>query len=238
MLENLKKLINGDAINGSILENAVTYLTESDEDIKDIFLDDKDVVVVGAENDPVITKLVNELPELDDTEDVSDEDIKEMLESYIPEHNLDYSTDLLHESVNSPLGLVTESAVGDTGKLYTSKLFKDFNTLFTEATELENQHKYKEAGKKYSTMLPIINKIIIEANKISDNTISDKLSRIIVVGVFNSAEKMANRLGKAYGIDPDKLDKNAFQREDVLASLNAAKTGLKKKITEMNSKKG
>lgn len=56
MLDGLKSLVYRDRTNDVIME------ATADTDIKDMFLDDMDVVVLGAENDPQIKRLIDSIP--------------------------------------------------------------------------------------------------------------------------------------------------------------------------------
>ena len=85
MLENLKRHLYNDYETTSALEAAAERLANDDEDIKDAFLDaeaDPENVVVGAEDDPEIAKLVDELPTDDD--DVSTKDVERAIEAFVP----------------------------------------------------------------------------------------------------------------------------------------------------------
>lgn len=81
MLNNLKKSIAMEQMREfgtqAILE------ASSDEGIKDAFLDNVDLQVTGAENDPEIAKLCDEIPGYSD--DDQDMDLQSMTESFIPE---------------------------------------------------------------------------------------------------------------------------------------------------------
>lgn len=75
MFNDLKKSIHKykeqESVNDSVLENSV--------DVKDIFLNDPDIAVIGAENDPEIKKLVSNIPEYD----YDNEDIEEKVENVV-----------------------------------------------------------------------------------------------------------------------------------------------------------
>ena len=62
----------------SLLEEAVVALLESDDDIKDIFLTDKDAVVIGAEDDKDVEKFIDAIPE-----DIEDEDLDDLVEAFV-----------------------------------------------------------------------------------------------------------------------------------------------------------
>ena len=62
---------------------------QNDSDsIKDRFLDDPSVVVIGAENDPVIKQIIKSLPESDDISSVAPDSLNRIIESTIPESKL------------------------------------------------------------------------------------------------------------------------------------------------------
>ena len=106
MLENLKRLINAESTKTVMEEAAEKVIVDDDDSIKDAFLDDVETMVVGAENDPEIKKIVDTLPEVaDEAEPVTQDDIKKMVESYVPES-------IIHESFNDTL---IESDFSDLG---------------------------------------------------------------------------------------------------------------------------
>jgi|HigsolmetaAR204D_1030405.scaffolds.fasta_scaffold00539_17 hypothetical protein len=81
MFNDLKKSIHKykeqESVNDSVLENSV--------DVKDIFLNDPDIAVIGAENDPEIKKLVSNIPEYDhDNEDI-EEKVENVVENMLVE---------------------------------------------------------------------------------------------------------------------------------------------------------
>lgn len=81
MLEGLKKSIAREQMQ-KFGTQALLEAT-ADEGIKDAFLDNVDLQVTGAENDPEIAKLCDEIPGYD--EDEQDIDLESMTESFIPE---------------------------------------------------------------------------------------------------------------------------------------------------------
>lgn len=85
MLDGLKQDIAKQKSDEFVLEAAVAHASDDDGDIQDAFLDDPDLAVIGAENDPEIAKLIDDIPEYDDKENISDEDLEKMEESFIPE---------------------------------------------------------------------------------------------------------------------------------------------------------
>lgn len=90
MLENLKRHLYEENETSSALEAAAERLADDDEDIEDAFLDaeaDPDAVVVGAENDPEIAKLVDEIPADDD--DVTTTDVEKAIEAFVPIDDLE-----------------------------------------------------------------------------------------------------------------------------------------------------
>ena len=83
MLENLKKIINRDTEFTSALEEAAhRIVVEDNDDIASAFLDNAEAQMIGVENDPEIKKLVDAIPPIDG--DVSNMDVKQMLEEYVP----------------------------------------------------------------------------------------------------------------------------------------------------------
>jgi hypothetical protein len=73
MLNSLKKALNRDAVNSVVMEKVVTSV--KDTDVKDMFLDDVDTFLDGAEDDPEMEELVSKVPEYDD-EDIDDDDLE------------------------------------------------------------------------------------------------------------------------------------------------------------------
>ena len=65
-------------------------LSEMDvtDDIKDEFLDDPEVMVIGAENDPKIAALIDKIPEDDDADEPTEKDLDK-----IEEAMFDYESD-------------------------------------------------------------------------------------------------------------------------------------------------
>jgi hypothetical protein len=85
MLSGLRKDLNKQTQEDFALEAAVNSASGDDADIKDAFLDDPDMAVLGAENDPEIAKLVGDLPEFDEQEECTEDDLDKIEESFIPE---------------------------------------------------------------------------------------------------------------------------------------------------------
>lgn len=77
MLEGLKRDIARDKMSDILFE--VATRTKGDESIKDAFLDDPEMQVIGAENDPEINKLIAMIPEYEG--DGKDVDLKSLEES-------------------------------------------------------------------------------------------------------------------------------------------------------------
>jgi hypothetical protein len=73
MLSNLKRQIKQEKMSNVLLE----AMTTGNQDIKDLFLDDVEVDIIGAENDPQVKELARSIPEYDD----SDEDVMAQIES-------------------------------------------------------------------------------------------------------------------------------------------------------------
>ena len=86
MLTTLKEIIRNDVEFGTSLESAMEHISESGDDIKDVFLDDPDAMVIGAENDPEIAKLVNSLPDdvNEEVNDITEKDIADIVEGFVP----------------------------------------------------------------------------------------------------------------------------------------------------------
>lgn len=84
MLENLKKMIRSDSMPTSVMEAAADRMRDDDSDIRDAFLIDRDGVSIGAENDPEVEKFIERIPEYDDEEEISEDEMEEMIENFIP----------------------------------------------------------------------------------------------------------------------------------------------------------
>lgn len=66
------------------LENGYKAIVEnSDRVVRDMFLDDIETVVDGAENDPEIKALIETIPEYDEEDDILETEIEAMTESLI-----------------------------------------------------------------------------------------------------------------------------------------------------------
>lgn len=76
MLNDLKKTLQDENDSNFELES----ILESTLDIKDVFLDDPETALIGAEDDPEIEALVDKVPEYSDDPDVK-EDIESLTES-------------------------------------------------------------------------------------------------------------------------------------------------------------
>ena len=86
MLENLKKQIADDLFYSSALEASMEQIVNDDDDIKDTMLNDPDALVIGAEDDPEIEKLVDKLPDtMFEDDEVTDSQIENLAEEFIPE---------------------------------------------------------------------------------------------------------------------------------------------------------
>lgn len=76
MFEFVNKYANNDAYE-RILENSI----DNNDDIKDVFLDDPEAMAIGGENDPKIAKFIESIPEDDEAEPVTNEDIEKIEEA-------------------------------------------------------------------------------------------------------------------------------------------------------------
>lgn len=98
MLNDLKRYINKDNEFTSALEAAAYAVIEnSNEDIKSAFLDNPEMRMVGIENDPEIKKLVDAIPPVDG--DVSNLDVSQMIEDYIPDEDSDLITESFDDDI-------------------------------------------------------------------------------------------------------------------------------------------
>lgn len=86
MLTTLKAMMRNDVEFKSSLESSIDTVVENNDDIRSIFLDNPDAMVIGAENDPEIKKLVDSLPDdvNEETNDVTDKDIEDIIEGFVP----------------------------------------------------------------------------------------------------------------------------------------------------------
>lgn len=75
-----------------ILEEAAVAVFESDDDIKDAFLLDKDAVVIGAEDDEDVEKFIDKIPE-----DAEDEDLDDLVEAFVESDEDDEDDDEYEE---------------------------------------------------------------------------------------------------------------------------------------------
>lgn len=225
----------------NILEETVKQVIDGDDDIKSVFLDDKEGIVIGAENDSEIEKLIDRLPCVDELD--GDTNIEKLEESLLldddqyddEEDEFDANDSGMIESINSPLGLLTESAMSESMKLlYFDKSTKEIRVLLKEGKKLEKQSDFKGAKKKYSDALPKIDKVISEAKKIKDDGVFDKILHTLSFGsLLDLAGSKRSEVIKAYGADPSKVNKKAYNREEAIAFLNMQKKNIKDKITEL-----
>lgn len=81
MLRALKESVFKAEMDNVLVEAVIEGTTDN---IKDAFLEDPDAVVIGAENDPEIDKLVKDLPEYGEVGAKDIEDLKKLEESLIP----------------------------------------------------------------------------------------------------------------------------------------------------------
>lgn len=75
MLEVLKEQLKTDTTSDLVMEAA------AGSDIRDVFLDNLDTVVLGAENDPAINKLIDRIPEYDDIDPEFAKEVEALTES-------------------------------------------------------------------------------------------------------------------------------------------------------------
>lgn len=80
MLNGLKRFVR-DAEETDLLMESVTEASKAR--IKDVFLDDPEAVVIGAENDPEIEKLLKKVPEYGEIDAGDIEALKKLEESLL-----------------------------------------------------------------------------------------------------------------------------------------------------------
>lgn len=84
MLKGLKNLLKqADEQKFSVLSEASSRV--DDEDIRDRFMEDEDILLMDGEDDPKIKKLIDDLPEDEFAEGLNDDDVEELVESFLPE---------------------------------------------------------------------------------------------------------------------------------------------------------
>ena len=90
MLTTLKAKMRNEVEFKTSLESALEYVSENGDDIKDVFLDDPDAMVIGAENDPDIAKLVDSLPDdvNEEINEITEKDIEDIVEGFVPMSSL------------------------------------------------------------------------------------------------------------------------------------------------------
>lgn len=168
----------------TVIENDTSLMMDALNDdnqfIKSAFLDDPDTMVIGAENDEAIAKFIESVPEDDEADPVTDEDIEKIAESMIPETNLgcrisaDHitSVDLVSESAYSELNeeIVEErSAISDATKI--DKEHQAFYDLYRQAM---GEKDAKKANKLWREVKTEYNKLISAYSKIGNDTAVDK----------------------------------------------------------------
>jgi hypothetical protein len=91
MLNKLKILLED---NKDITDDGEISISDmATDDVKDIFLNpNKDVATLGAENDPTIKKFIDSIPEDDEADPVTDEEIEKITEHMIPITNTVYES--------------------------------------------------------------------------------------------------------------------------------------------------
>lgn len=77
MILGLKKMLNEET-KLDILSEAAKQVTT---DVKDLFLDDPETALIGAEEDPEIAQLVNTIPEYDDHDEETEREIEKLTEN-------------------------------------------------------------------------------------------------------------------------------------------------------------
>lgn len=84
MLEGLKGILNRSYDDNSLLSEAA--FRADDEDVRDRFMEDEEILLMDAEDDPEIEKLIDNIPEAEETDGYTDEEVEELAESLIPEN--------------------------------------------------------------------------------------------------------------------------------------------------------
>jgi hypothetical protein len=86
MLSKLKSIIENESIcTGGLLETAAIILESDSSDIRDRFLENPDMMILGSEEDPDIANLVDSIPEAEEMDNVTSSEIEDITESYVPE---------------------------------------------------------------------------------------------------------------------------------------------------------
>lgn len=80
MFDFARRFSYADSAYDKIMENAI----DNNDELKDAFLDDPDAMTIGSENDPKIAEFIESIPEDDDAEPVTNEDIKKITEGMTP----------------------------------------------------------------------------------------------------------------------------------------------------------
>ena len=101
MLNKLKALLEADTEIKDPSDDAVDTFADIDpreiktrEDIRDMFLDDPQAQIVGAENDPRIIEILEKIPVDDDGEEpISKKEAEKLAESIIPVLNEAYESE-------------------------------------------------------------------------------------------------------------------------------------------------
>lgn len=105
MLTNLKAMLeSAEDMIDDVYDLALAQGT--DDDIKASFIDDPSIVVIGAENDPTIKKLIDAIPGSDDLSDIKNTDLNKLIESSIPETAISNGYSLFE---NAPIEIDDES---------------------------------------------------------------------------------------------------------------------------------
>lgn len=83
MLSNLRSILNEtNNINPDASDHIISAI--SGQNVRDAFLTDPELLVIGSENDPTIKKFIASIPEDSEVEPVSQDEIDKIIENMIP----------------------------------------------------------------------------------------------------------------------------------------------------------
>ncbi len=128
-------------------------ISDGDDEVRDMFLDDPEAMMIGAEDDPEIEKMVNALPdEMPETMEVGEKDIAKIKESFsLLEGDLadEFTSDDMYENDDEDIYDSSYQKVATEDSDDIEELFEDIeNILEGEQADAYKTRKEKEAKER------------------------------------------------------------------------------------------
>lgn len=167
MLEATEVIMDDDA---NLMLNAVK---NDNEFIKDTFLNDPEVMTIGGENDPVIKKFIDNIPEDDEIEPITNKDIQKITESMIPETSIEYDYVMPDSTTESYTEYDDEISLEGsfTDSLAANERCEAFYKKWRQANAEKDQKKANKMWKELKHEHP---KVAREYDKIGNDGLMDK----------------------------------------------------------------